>query len=268
MLKLIKDCIRPLFIFFSDVYSREYYTIFSKYAKAPRYQQRTIKFLDYTVIVSDAPSFAYQYKEIFCERTYEFRSAKSNPVIYDCGANIGISCIYFNRLYPNAVIKAFEADPAIFKLLEHNVKKNVRSNTIELFNQAVWVNNDGVDFSNDGADGGSVIDQTDKPKIKVTSTWLRELISHETIDLLKLDIEGAETAVLLDCDGYLENVQRIFFEYHSFANEPQQLNELLHIISKNGFRYFIQSPSVQQAPFLKKHQNQKMDLQLNVYCYR
>ena len=45
------------------------------------------------------------YKEIFVEEIYKFETTKSHPVILDCGANIGISTIYFKTIYPNVEFK-------------------------------------------------------------------------------------------------------------------------------------------------------------------
>ena len=69
----------------------------------------------------DVESFLHMRNEIFEKEIYRFSSDIENPKIIDCGANIGLSAIYFNRLYPKAEITAFEAEPAIFKTLKKNV---------------------------------------------------------------------------------------------------------------------------------------------------
>ena len=42
------------------------------------------------------------YSEIFARESYRFHSKKKNPVILDCGANIGMATLYFKWLYPEA----------------------------------------------------------------------------------------------------------------------------------------------------------------------
>jgi FkbM family methyltransferase len=57
---------------------------------------------------------------IFFEETYFFRAASPEPVILDCGSNIGMSVLYFKMLYPAARIIA----PAAFAKLRDNVARN------------------------------------------------------------------------------------------------------------------------------------------------
>lgn len=267
MLTLIKNILKPLYLFLKDPMYREYCFLFSKYLKHPRYKPATVKMLGWQISVPDTLSFLYQFKEIFQESTYAFDSANSSPVIYDCGANIGLSCLYFKKLFPQSTLHAFEADPDIFGHLQKNLKNNGFSNGVILHQKAVWINNEGISFSKEGADGGSVIHDQASNVVKVASVRLRALLAAEKIDLLKLDIEGAEEMVLEDCDGYFGNVDKVFFEYHSHTNRPQAFGKLLDLMQRNGFRYIIQSPHNKHAPF-QNRETGAMDLQLNVYCYR
>src|SRR2546429_4407472 len=50
--------------------------------------------------------FAMIYNEIFREKLYGFFSTTSSPVILDCGAHIGVSILFFKKLYPYAKIIA------------------------------------------------------------------------------------------------------------------------------------------------------------------
>ncbi|MBK9174775.1 MAG: FkbM family methyltransferase, partial [Flavobacteriales bacterium] len=86
----------------------------------------------------------------------------------------------------------------------------------------------------------------------VPSVKLRDvLISNGTVDLLKVDIEGAETEVLLDCGDALGGVQRLYVEYHSFRNRPQRLHELLALLAAQGFRYYLHRIGAHHAqPFM------------------
>src|SRR5690606_9860791 len=62
--------------------------------------------------------------EIFVANEYSFQSPSSNPVIIDCGANIGVSVLYFKKTVPNCKIIAFEPNPYAYKLLKENIKQN------------------------------------------------------------------------------------------------------------------------------------------------
>jgi len=192
---------------------------------------------------------------------------KIAPLIYDCGANIGMSVLCFNTIFPKARIKAFEADPKICKYLKENLKRN-NINGIKIINKAIWIDNNGVEFNTDGADGGSIYGSLNN-KIKVKSFELRDLLkSEDEVDMLKMDIKGAEADIFNDCKDTLKNVKNIFVEYHSWNNQRQKLNEPLEVLSKRNFRYFIKSVSKRKSPFISKAKNQDMDLQLNVFAYK
>ena len=62
----------------------------------------------------DSESFINQYLEIFENQCLFFETKNQKPKIIDCGANIGISILYYKRLYPEAQIIGFEPDPKFF----------------------------------------------------------------------------------------------------------------------------------------------------------
>lgn len=257
-----------LYNFLTSRVYRQFMKIVFFYGGISRYNTRTISFLKYKMIVPDCRSFIWQFKEIFVDRNYLFNSSNNSPIIYDCGSNIGTSVLFFKELYPNAQIKAFEADPEIFSILKQNLELNNIEN-VDLYSKAVWINNEGIEITSEGADGSSIFGKGEK--IKVESVSLKELIEKETsIDFLKMDIEGAETEVLKNCSASLMHIKNIFIEYHSFINHEQNLDLVLSILSKNGFRYFVKSAVYNKYPFLKTKNNYSpdMDLQTNIYAYK
>src|SRR5690242_15479864 len=83
-----------------------------------------IRFMNYTVQITDGPNFYMQYKDEFINRIYQFDAVRQNPLIIDGGSNIGMSILYFKRIYPDARIIGFEPDPDIYQLLNNNLSKN------------------------------------------------------------------------------------------------------------------------------------------------
>ncbi|WKJ88629.1 FkbM family methyltransferase [Methylomonas montana] len=266
MLRLINDSFRPLYRCFTQPNLYTFYKLSYLYEKSHRYYPfYNINFNGFNVDIVDGPSFVWQYKDIFVDESYSFPAITSSPVIYDCGANIGMSILFFKKQYKNSKIVAFEPDKKIFSFLQ----KNVESNHLEdvcLVNKAVWINNNGVCFLSDGADGGTILKEG---VLNVESVRLKEyLLLEERIDLLKIDIEGAEVEVLADCASQLDRVQNIFIEYHSLENKPQTLSNMLRILEQQGFRYFLETVSKINKPFLQNFAPMSMDLQLNIYGYR
>jgi FkbM family methyltransferase len=222
--------------------------------------------LQYQFEVVDCASFLAQFQEIFVNQMYSFRAETKTPVIVDCGANIGMSCAYFKELFPESKVVAFEADPTIAKVLANNIKINdIRG--VEIVEKAVWVDDNGVDFSSDGADGGAI--HGPGKSIKVPSVRLRQRIEEidGTIDMLKIDVEGAETDVLIDSQQALDRVRHIFVEFHAWRDRPQRLDELLQVLRVANFRYYIQPIGNRRSPFVNRGIG-NMDVQLNVFAYR
>ena len=87
--------------------------------------------------------------------------------------------------------------------------------------------------------------------------------------MLKLDVEGAESAILKDCQEFIRKdwIRHLFFEYHSHDAESQTLHELLALLSSGGYRYHILPAYVRKRPFVDRRILAGMDLQLNVYAY-
>lgn len=230
-----------------------------------RFKEHEFSFRGMKLKVTDFVSVAWQLKEFFDDGRMNFIANTQKPVIYDCGANVGVSILYYKMLYPEAIIKAFEPDPKVFSCLKKNMENN-RISGVELVNKAVWNNNDGVSFGSEGADGGSVFYQGNK--ITLPSIRLKELLQKEQkIDLLKVDIEGAELEVLVDCETELKKVKYLFLEYHSWISSKQQLDVLLKMLTDNGFRYYIHSiGETLQQPFVEQQFSNGMDVQLDIHA--
>ncbi|HRA60499.1 MAG TPA: FkbM family methyltransferase [Bacteroidia bacterium] len=231
----------------------------------PRYKKHEFTFNAMTFMVTDFLSVAYQLKEFFVEQRMFFPTKNDNPLIYDCGANVGVASIYFKKTYPNSIIKSFEPDAKAFECLQKNILANAPTG-VELFNSAVWINNDGIEFGSEGADGGSIFFEGNKTK--VSSVNLAALLQNEKhIDLLKMDIEGAEMSVLLSCSDQLHKVNYLFVEYHSWQKNEQELHKLLQLLTEKGFRYYIQSiGSETKQPFIRHKFENGMDIQLDIHA--
>ena len=72
--------------------------------------------------------------------------------------------------------------------------------------------------------------------IEVDAVRLSEFLK-EPIDLLKMDIEGAETTVIKESQSKLKNVKHLLIEFH--ANRLHRPEELIKILQNNGFELSI-----------------------------
>lgn len=212
----------------------------------------------------DGPSFASAFEAIFEHHIYRFVPTGSPPRVVDCGANVGLGIVYWKSAFPDCVITAFEPDASAFGALTTNC---AGYDDVELVKAAVWTRDGEAAFVPDGADAGRLQAGGGAAAVEVPTVRLRDRLPR-ALDLLKLDIEGAEVAVLEDCADRLDGVENLFVEYHSFASRPQDLEVLLGTISGSGFRWHIQAEYAASTPFLATPLDRGMDQRLNVFAYR
>lgn len=230
-------------------------------------QPSTVIFGGHRTHFSSPSWFLHSVREIFIDEVYRFVPRRRDAMIIDCGANIGLSVIYFKRLCPEATILAFEPDPSLCELLTKNIQERGLED-VEVRNSAVWIDNARLRFAADGALGGrlSGLHGADQ-QLEVAAVRLRDHLSRR-VDFLKMDVEGAEYAVLKDCRDRLSNVENLFVEYHVGPHEEQRLDEILSWLSVAGFRYYISEASqLQRHPFVSKGAT-VFEMQLNIWCYR
>lgn len=235
----------------------------------PRYQQDSTDLLGKSVRLVDGASFLSAYRQIFERELYCFSTSRENPKIIDCGANIGLCILYWKQLYPAAHITAFEPDPNVFEILVWNCKHWELTN-VELINKAVWSSETELPFWAEGADAGRLLENSelnDKSSTTVLTTNLRDYL-QEAVDFLKLDIEGAETEVLLHCADCLQRISNLFVEYHSFIGKEQEIDAILRVLRHADFRIHIQPELVSQKPFMERLNKEGMDQRLNIFAYR
>lgn len=206
-------------------------------------------------------------KEIFLEGVYQ-QSLPANARILDCGANIGLSVIYLKRICPTAKIIAFEPDQANIGLLKQNLQ-SFGLRDVEIREEAVWKENTFVQFSNHQGMASHIEEESTADTTPIKATRLRDYL-NQRIDFLKLDIEGAEFEVLMDCKDRLSNIQRMFIEYHGQFSTARQLEELLSLLTNSGFEYYLKEAApIYATPFHRvKKNDHPYQLQLNIFCFR
>lgn len=200
------------------------------------------------------------YKNVIEEREYNFITSYDPKVIIDAGANIGLSAIYFANKYPNAVIISIEPEKGNFFLLKENTKNY--SNIIAL-NAALWHQCGEIELLDVGQDNwafmtgdGTNYNKITAPKIQrkhiVKSVTIESLLSDfnlESVDVLKIDIEGAEKEVFEHHAVWVDKIQSIIVELHErmkegcekeFKNVSKKFDEIGQFkedlyLSKNGY---------------------------------
>jgi len=146
---------------------------------------------------------------------------KKNDIVLDIGANVGY---YTLGLAPylgkNGKIIAIEADPESFKLLEKNCKLNNLQN-VELHNCAITDKEGEIKLYQSSKHSGinsifAGVHGLSSKFVNVSGIKLDDLLGdrYQTIDWFKVDVEGAELAVLKGSKKILKITKKILIELH------------------------------------------------------
>jgi FkbM family methyltransferase len=180
------------------------------------------------------PEDMYIWNEIVVENVYaNILPLMSSPNIMDLGANVGIAAFWFLKMYPGANIYCVEPDPNNFEILKTNMRlmKGVRA-----IRFAVHTKYEMLEMYSPAWDSRPCALRT-RPSKKgfaygMPIDSLMALSQFKVIDLLKVDIEGAEDNLFLHEKElpWLKRVNYLVVEVHN-QKEP-----LIAAIENNGFK--------------------------------
>jgi FkbM family methyltransferase len=138
-------------------------------------------------------------KDVLLNREYEYLpefelTNFKNKRVVDAGAHVGFFSLAASRFAREVI--AIEPHPINYKLLKLNLDRNKTNNVITI-NKALWYETSKVRFHESfHTGGGSVFDDSSK-SYEVQTVTLEDIVDEiGDIDLLKIDIEGAEFKVL------------------------------------------------------------------------
>ncbi len=145
------------------------------------------------------PSDIAPLVELYVGREYEYALPGSPQIIIDLGANYGDSALYFHARFPDAHIYAVEAAPDSFAQLVQNTEQ-CRDHVTPI--HAYVGDRDGetsfyINMSM-GSLGNARIARGGEEQIVVPSYTLSSLCAlHgiQSVDLIKFDVEGAESDI-------------------------------------------------------------------------
>lgn len=205
-------------------------------------------FLGRTITSLSFANSQHIIREVFMFGDYACKLDSTNPVIIDCGGNIGMTTLFYKRAFPAARITVFEPTARTFEALSANVAGLA---DVEAVNAAVGGENGAVSFWElPGNPGGSTSSpdvfkiksrNNDFVETKVRSVKLSEYI-RDTVDILKLDIEGGEGIVVQDLvdSGKIHDVKNIILEYHyNRINFSNRLSSIVNNLETSGFKLYF-----------------------------
>lgn len=159
-------------------------------------------------------------EEIFGARPFDIEIGKSPKFIVDAGAHIGLSSLFFANRFPTATVVSLELEASNYRMLQKNTMHEPRIHPLHC---GLWSVDGTLSVANESADTWAyyAVESSDTegdcittPSLSVSS--LMQKYDIPSIDLLKLDIEGAEKEVLSTADQWIEKVKTIAVEVHDW----------------------------------------------------
>ena len=204
-----------------------------------------------------------------CIRGHHFDSSllHSDSVIIDLGGHKGE--------FSSEVHEKFDCTAFIIEAMPDLYASIIQKPKLHTFHYAISDSIGSIQFHvSENPESNSIFSQstTNAGTILVPSITLEAFMNQqgiESVDLLKMDIEGAEFQVVGDCIDSLKKVDHFFLEYHGKVDQTKQLYTMLQQVESIGFHVYIKMAADQlTSPFYQKQTGTPYDVQLNIFCYK
>jgi FkbM family methyltransferase len=182
--------------------------------------------------------------------------------IFDVGANCGATSLFLAHHFPGATIHAFEPGRAAHELASANL---AHLPTVTVHHLGLHSSNQRAELAVPEDLNGSVLKRSSTDTIEVVELrsardWVREQ-AIDAIDILKVDVEGCELAVLESLEPWLVRVQVVYVEYESRQDRraidallaPSHELYLVHGILDQGECTYVRADLLDDEPAVLTH---------------
>ena len=178
----------------------------------------------------DSGGDMFIFHEVLNYRVYQIQPKwlKRRPkTIIDLGANIGVTSLFMASQYSSAKIVAVEPHPESAALLRHNL--GCLGQRVRVWEAAVsdHTGQARLNLANE-AYNASLLRESAK-HVQVRAVSMEEILEKEQIsriDILKIDIEGAEKNLLAHSPLWLRKVDFMMIEMHEGYGFPELVRDL------------------------------------------
>jgi FkbM family methyltransferase len=174
----------------------------------------------------------FTFYEIFIKRVYDAcLPLPRDAMIIDAGANIGLASLFFKSHAPEARIVAIEPEHDNFDLL----LQNVPDETVVAYRAALWAES-GEAAIHVGGPTGHRVGRAETPGDEgemipaLTLDDIADLHAPGNLDLIKVDIEGAEAEVFRRSWACLERTHTVVMEIHVAG----VIDRIAHVLGGHG----------------------------------
>jgi len=176
-------------------------------------------------------------KEIFFLQVYKraFEHLRRCRTFIDLGANIGLTSLYVASLFPNFRIFAVEPHPDNYRMLVMNLNPLIRAGRCKTLEAAVWNLNTalapGQSKPQDGYNRFRLREMEPgehEDAIKALNMQsILELSGFNEVDLLKVDIEGAEEELFKGDLSWMKQISSIAIEFHDNSRVASRFDSIM-----------------------------------------
>jgi len=157
----------------------------------------------------------------------KFSPAKAPEWLIDAGGYIGDTASYFLSRFPTLKAIVLEPNPPSFEMALHNLEPYGTRAT--LLNKALWTSDGTLQFG--GSSTGASVQDKGIEVDGISIPTLLDKFSISRLDILKMDIEGAEKLIFEKPDEWLHRVDLIIIEIHG----SETLSFISHILQEHQF---------------------------------
>jgi FkbM family methyltransferase len=178
------------------------------------------------------------FKEVLEEQVYSAVLAKlpACRTIIDLGANIGLTSLYLAAHFPDSHLFSVEPNADTYDVLRSNLQRLIADGRCRILQGAVWsAERPLVADASQGADHFSAF-ATREPSVNdisettIAGYTMARIIAESGfsfIDLVKVDIEGAEVQLLKGDRSWLNRVGAIAIEFHGESRSTSAFDEIM-----------------------------------------
>ena len=177
------------------------------------------------------------FEQIFLFKEYDVEVPFLPKLIIDAGANVGYGSIYFSEKFPSSMIIALEPEESNYNVLISNIKNYSKIIPLQ---KGLWHENtklfiDNIDDNKWSFELTTVKKENDTT---ITTCTVDELIKkYGQIDMLKMDIEGAEKEVFSNSTDWLSSVKMLIVETHD-SKKPGCSQSLFNAVARHNFSHY------------------------------
>jgi FkbM family methyltransferase len=201
-----------------------------------------MSFFNHVFSIRNASEVQFMLRELWLNQPYWIKRQAPFKKIADVGSNQGFSMFYFKQRFPEAEIHGFEPDESNFQLLQTNVLQFKGSHD-RISQTAAWNKVTLLEFSgNENVPStnrkfSEVVHEENSKGVKAFDfgRWVKMC----TYDLIKIDVEGAESKILESLEAnHAFGASKIWMiEFHTHLHGEELMHRAAEMFQRAGFGF-------------------------------